>query len=368
MPCILYASDTVSIFFLGDTHFGENYQRSPVFNRGTNVIEEYGYDYFFENVETLLIESEFTVANLETPLTEPLFAEPLSNSPSLTENRLKKQIFFPASYVKPYLHYSSPVYTPVYLKKYNIFAVSLGNNHTMDYGTEGLTRTITALTESGIGYFGAGIDYRSSGKPLITDINGFTLAIFGGFEYRLKYDSVYNFYSSPEGKAGVYKLLRDELAERIKDFRKDNPETFIVIFPHWGSNYRSAGEEQKVNAEAWIDAGADLIIGHGAHTIQKTGFYKGKVILYNIGNFIFNAPGRYGSTGALPYGFMVNLVITNSSKILRLYPVYTDNMQTDYRLRFTDEEEFEECFEYLVKNNSGCIIRKSLQGRIEIPL
>ena len=92
-------------------------------------------------------------------------------------------------------------------------------------------------------------------------------------------------------------------------YKMANPDIFIVIYPHWGGNYKPVSDVQKAFAHNWIDAGADIVIGHGAHTIQEIEQYKGKWIFYNIGNFIFNALGRYSSTGAKPYSLMVKLII-----------------------------------------------------------
>lgn len=96
--CCIY-SDSLSVLFLGDTHFGENYIFDPKFSHGTNFIIEKGYDYFFENVRHILTGSEAVICNLETPLT---------NDTNSINSR------------KPYLHYSSPDSTLKYFKKYNI--------------------------------------------------------------------------------------------------------------------------------------------------------------------------------------------------------------------------------------------------------
>lgn len=314
------------ILFLGDTHFGENYQYSPRYNRGENVINEYGYDYFFENVKDILAHSEVTFANLETPLI---------SSPEM-----------PVSYYKPYLHWSDPDAAPKFLAKYNIKYVSLGNNHVFDYGAAGFIQTVFSLQASGISHFGAGSNDSAAIAPLVTTSESHTLIVFGGFEYRQKYDSLYDFYAD-ENKSGVNRLDTIRLNQQIREYRRKYPEGIIVIYPHWGSNYRPAGENQKAMARSYINAGADVIIGHGAHTVQEAELYKGKWIFYNIGNFIFNAPGRYASTGALPYGMMVSLKIEGSAIRPMVYPLYTNNKESDYNLRLLDDDELLECAEYM---------------------
>jgi cyanophycin synthetase len=327
-------SDSLSIFFLGDTYFGESYQTNPKYNGGINAIEKYGYDYFFENVKDLLRSSDHTILNLETTL------YPLSTGAYLR---------------KPYSHWSYGDKTCQYLIMYGIDAVSLGNNHVMDYGLPGYIETSNLLDKYNIKYFGAGDNSAMALLPLVQKcVIGskiLEIAVIGGFEYRKSYDSLYNFYANRE-LAGVNMFDTAGIISQVKLLREQNKDTYIVLFPHWGKNYKQVMDYQKEMAHALIDAGVDLIIGHGAHTVQESEYYNGKWIIYNIGNFIFNAPGRYSSTGAKPYGLMAELVITANSKKLRLYPIFTDNNKSGYQLSFLNEEEFVDCSRILGNNES----------------
>lgn len=317
---------STDVLFLGDTHFGDNYQFSPLYNKGVNMIEERGYNIFFENVKHILNRSEATFANLETPLI------------STPET--------PVSYYKPYLHWSDPIGVPKYFAKYNIKFVSLGNNHVFDYGLQGFEQTVLSLQASGISWFGAGSNDSAAIEPLITTAGNVILIVFGGFEYRQKYDTLYDFYAS-QNKPGVNKLDTTTLNPVIKEYRQKYPGAMIVIYPHWGSNYKPAGTTQKKMAHSFIDAGADIIVGHGAHTVQEAELFKGKWIFYNIGNFIFNAPGRYSSTSAKPYGMMVSLKIAGSEIQPVIYPVFTNNKESDYSLRLLDDVELEDCADFV---------------------
>ncbi|HMT11536.1 MAG TPA: CapA family protein [Ignavibacteria bacterium] len=314
------------ILFVGDTHFGENYQYSPRYNKGVNIIDEQGYDIFFENVKHVLKDREAVIANLETPLV------------SSPEN--------PVSYYKPYLHWSDPAAAPVFLAKYNIKYVSLGNNHVFDYGERGYNQTVLSLQTSGIVWFGAGSNDSAAIEPLLTKAGGKTLIVFGGFEYRQKYDTLFDFYAS-QTKPGVNKLDTLTMNLKIKEYRLKYPEAIIVIYPHWGANYKPAGTQLKAMAHSYINAGADVVIGHGAHTVQEAELYNGKWIFYNIGNFIFNARGRYGSTGAKPYGMMISLNFTASDVRPTIYPLYTNNKESDYCLRLLDDDELDDCAAYV---------------------
>ena len=142
------------------------------------------------------------------------------------------------------------------------------------------------------------------------------------------------------------------LSSQIRSYRKDYPDAIIIIYPHWGSNYKPASDIQRSFAHNYIDCGADYVIGHGAHTIQEAEVYKGKWIFYNLGNFIFNAPGRYRSTRAKPYGMIVNLKVSkNESKNERkivISPIYTNNNETDYLVRSLDDDEMADFTNYLL--------------------
>ena len=92
-----------------------------------------------------------------------------------------------------------------------------------------------------------------------------------------------------------------------------------------------------------INYGANLVIGHGAHGIQEIENYKGRWILYSIGNFVFLSEGRYEESGYPPYSCAAQLLLADNGgklrKWLRLYPIHSDNMKTDFQPRpLTDDE------------------------------
>ncbi|MBZ0203776.1 MAG: CapA family protein [Ignavibacteria bacterium] len=330
-------ADTTRVMFLGDTHFGDNYFFRSNYSVKTNYITDYGYDYFFENVKDLLFASDLNIVNFETTLNNP--------------------IGLPYLITKPYSHFCDTLVTPAIMLKYNIRAASLGNNHSMDYSFHYMLSTITRLKESGISSFGAGISSKEALEPLVFNSANISLAVFGGFEFRQSYDSLYHFYAD-SFYAGVNCIDKDVMQDKISEYKKLYPKTIIVVYPHWGGNYKQVREGQISTAHKLIDGGADLIIGHGAHTVQSIELYKGKIIIYNIGNFIFNAPGRYRSTGAKPYGLMARLEATGDSKQIRLFPIFTNNKKSDYQVRFLEDEEFEDCISILKRNaNAPMIIR-----------
>lgn len=326
------------ILFLGDTSFGENYQE----NLDESILETQGYDYSLEQFTSMLDSSEVVISNLETPLTD------------LEESPLEDQ--------KSYVHWSDTAKATKAYKKANITVFSLANNHSMDYGTEGLEQTLETLEENQMTAFGAGLTEDEAMEPYIYG----DIAVIASFEFKESYDEEYNFYAD-ENTAGVNQLSVVQITEQIQTLREENPDYFIIIFPHWGDNYSDANTNQKLLAHQLIDAGADLILGHGAHIMQEVESYKDKWVIYSIGNFMFNSPGRYEKYDLEPYSLIARIVELGQRKFLQLYPIYTDNTVTNYQSRFATEEEFEEVYEELQqdglkrgKNSYGYYVRVSL--------
>jgi hypothetical protein len=221
---------------------------------------------------------------------------------------------------------------------------ALANNHSLDFGPQGLEQTSGSLKLYGMSGFGAGKNINFAGEPLLKDFGqAGSMAVISAYELNDKYDDIYFYYAEEQG-GGVYPLSVERISRQIEDLKAENPDMFIVIFPHWGTNYTLASENQKETAHALIDAGADLIIGHGAHMVQEVEKYNGKWIVYSIGNFVFNSPGRYQNYEVDPYSYIARLLIDESGMNLYLYPIFTDNKVTNYQSRFVTGSEFEEIF------------------------
>lgn len=326
--CSFCYSDSVSVLFLGDTFFGStqkstfSYRSSPLYNNSVC------YDGFFENISHILYDSGDVICNLETPLT---------NETGIVSSR------------KPYIHSATPDSAVKYFNKYNIRYVSLGNNHVFDMGNAGFEQTTASLNTGNINFFGAGSNTEEAIKPLMLEKDSSRVIIFGGFEYRPNYDTLYHFYAG-KNSPGINMLDTVRLNERIIYYRNLYPDSKIIIFPHWGSNYGEVNERQVKFARCWINAGADAVIGHGSHTVQQIELYRNKFIFYGIGNFIFNAPGRYSAAGAKPYGLMLKMIFRDTGTEFILYPVFTDNKISNYRLRLLNETELFDFEELYLKN------------------
>jgi poly-gamma-glutamate capsule biosynthesis protein CapA/YwtB (metallophosphatase superfamily) len=106
-----------------------------------------------------------------------------------------------------------------------------------------------------------------------------------------------------------------------------------------------------------VDAGADLVIGHGAHQLQEIEQYRDKWILYGLGNFVFHSPGRYASKKTPPYSLVARLDLVETKgkpgKTLRLYPIHCNNLVTGFRPRPATENEFPGILSLLLQRTDG---------------
>jgi poly-gamma-glutamate capsule biosynthesis protein CapA/YwtB (metallophosphatase superfamily) len=314
-----------SILFLGDTYFGESYQRQRKAAGKENVLETRGHSDLIADFAGLLARADLTIANLEAPIT------------SINQS--------PYEGLKKYIHRADPVATTFQLKSHGIDAVSLANNHSVDYGAAGLFDSLKVLEQAGISHCGAGSNLEVAERILFLKApreGSRRIAVLCAYWRNDIYEKFGGVYATPT-QPGPLGLVVDTMAERIRVLRADEPQILIVVYPHWGWNYRQAIRFQQTAGRMFIDAGADLVIGHGAHLFQEIERYRNRWILYGIGNFVFGSEGRYVKFAVPPYSVIANLMLGDEGDVgaLRLYPIVTDNLLTDFRPRFVTPAEFQ---------------------------
>lgn len=197
-----------------------------------------GLAYFVEKFDGIFQKDDVTMVNLEGPLT------------NATEKAVKKFRFK-----------GDPAYAQI-LTLGGIEAVNLANNHSFDYLQKGYDDTIATLQQNKIGYFGYDDQY-------ITTVKGVKIGVLGyeGWD------------DTPETRAVV--------ETNIKKLR-DRGVQIVVVHFHWGNERQYVpNASQKTLAYYTIDSGADLIVGHHPHVLQGIEEYKGKFIVYSLGNFMF---------------------------------------------------------------------------------
>jgi len=164
--------------------------------------------------------------------------------------------------------------------------VTLGNNHSKDYGSDALIDTLDHLKKSGIATIGAGRN-RSEAREfkVITTKDGTRVGFLG-------YTMILPRNFLAEAKTpGVAWAKEKGLANDIKA-AKASCDVLMVQY-HWGTEYTvNPTKAQRILAHKTIDLGADIVVGHHPHWIQEVEFYKGKFIAYSLGNFVFDMNHR----------------------------------------------------------------------------
>jgi poly-gamma-glutamate capsule biosynthesis protein CapA/YwtB (metallophosphatase superfamily) len=223
-----------------------------------------GTEYLLADVADTLRSDSLTVGNLECSI-------------STTGKPEKKQYTFQAP----------PVLLDG-LKSGGIEFVSLANNHVLDYGKAALVEMLGHLRRAGIGFGGAGVNIDSAAAPVFFGIGGQKLAVIsvsrvvpGGHWYA---------GASTPGLVGSYDPTR--LLAGIAAAKDSG--ALVAVYLHWGKEKKDRFETyQQVLAYRCIEAGADLVVGSHPHVLQGFEFYRGKLIAYSLGNFIFsNRDGR----------------------------------------------------------------------------
>lgn len=320
------------ILLLGDTNPGDSYQERREAEGRKNFLKEHGYDLGFQNFQEFLASADFVVANLEVTVTEHRQSE--------------------LEGVKPFVDRASVEETKELLKSQGINAVCLANNHTKDYGEQGLIDTINAMQDCNVKYFGAGKTVTEAMVPLHHHVSigdrELDIVFVSGFEYRNSYTN-WGYYAAQDNP-GVNLWTKVTAREQIIALRQQYPDAFIIACPHWGDNYSYVNEKQKSLGAVLCDSGADIVIGHGSHMLQEITKYNGKWIVYSLGNFVFNSPGRFRKYDVLPYGLIARLSMCRGDKkiigSLNLYPIRSDNKKTDHQPDFVSEQEFRDIIRF----------------------
>lgn len=325
----------LGVLFAGDTHFGESYFTDP---ERPSVVAKRGYDYPLERVRPLCESADFVVVNLETPLTNE------RNSP------LKR--------VKQWVHWGDPERSGEALVSIGVRAAGLANNHAFDALAPGLTSTRAALAQRGIAAFGAGATLGEAARPFRADLRigrqRLRVVVLGAFERRTS-DWQMGAYATDSGP-GTYPLVKETIVSQIRTMKKADPDLFVVAFPHWGKNYAWRSPAQAELGHALVDAGADIVLGHGAHLHQEIEPYKGRLIVYSLGNFVFLSPGRYKKRGMQGSSLVARLdFIEQGDKLglsASLYFIASNNLRTDYQPRLLRGSAFEKATRRLLDRGS----------------
>ena len=225
-----------------------------------------------------------------------------------------------------------------YMRDLGIDIVGLANNHCYDYGEESFLDTLQTLTDAGIPYVGAGHTLEEAMTPTYLEVDGFKIA------YVMASSCEYTIYTpeATETEPGI--LWCYDNAHFLEAIRTAAANAdYVIALPHWGTEHSTELIwEQTEGAHAYIDAGADVVIGTHPHILQGIEYYNGKPILYSLGNFWFDdydidtAIAELHLTGTIPAGEENSLDGANVE--VKLYP----GTQSGVYTAWADTEEWRE--------------------------
>ncbi|MEC0180836.1 CapA family protein [Paenibacillus peoriae] len=245
------ASPTVTLHFAGDVQFSGKVEQR---------LEKNGFDFPYQYLGNLFRKDDLTIANLETPVTT-------GGVGALN---------------KTYVYKSSPKALTA-LAAAGIDAVNLANNHILDQGIGGLMDTLKYLDGQGIAHAGAGRNAQEAYAPHYFERKGIKIALLGAT--RVIPDANWNAGAKQPGVAGAYDSTA--IVKSIREARRQ--ADLVIVIAHWGKERATTLEPHQTElSHAFIDAGADLVIGGHPHVLQGMEQYKGKWIAYSTGNFIFS--------------------------------------------------------------------------------
>lgn len=336
------------IAFAGDTSLGEWYINKSGKKELLHRLEDYP-ESFFNEIKTIINDSDYLILNLETVLAD------------------KPNIYFPD---KKYPNSDKPERLLKLLKSLGVTAVSLANNHTMDFGPIIMLKTKELLEENKIQTFGAGRNLEEAEQPykitLIGERSKKNIYIISGMNSSKRYRDKYNFFASDENP-GINSINSNRIHQLIKKIRKEDPNSLIIMFLHWqGIDYQFDSENTNIHTTCskLIEYGANYIIGHGPHILNEFEVSQSGTIAYSIGNFVFNSKGRYKQLEALPYSAIAKLHFEENENDwnveLRFYPIVTDNKVTNFQSRPINETEYGILKKMLSEKNATNLIKDSI--------
>lgn len=267
-------------------------------------LQQLGYDYPFVYMKPLWADSALVFGNLEGPLT------------ARTEGKAQKQ----------YVFRSPPERVAAALFAAGIRAVSLANNHTLDYGADGLADTVAALNATGIAHAGAGADSRAARTPAYVEANGKRIALLA---YSATLPEEFFAGATTPGTAFAHEahVSADVVAARAR-------ADIVLVSFHWGREGSTELRDYQTKlGRIAIDAGAHAVLGHHPHILQGIERYRNGIIFYSLGNFVF---GSYSKTATRSMIAKLHFIVGEKSPGVRLgevelLPINVDNVALNFQ-------------------------------------
>ena len=246
-----FCADTLNIVVTGDILLDRGVRRE---------INKYGVDHLFSaGVDSVFRSAQVVVGNLECPATK-----------------------IQAPVQKLFIFRGEPEWLQV-LKRHGITHLNLANNHAIDQGREGLMDTRRNVSAAGMVPIGAGANMQEAAEPVLLASQPRNVWLVPSLRLALEN------YAYLTDKPCVSQEPMDSLLNRVHRLRKADSTAVIIVSLHWGGEHTlQPANSQRWDAHQLIRAGADVLVCHHTHTLQTIEEFRGKMIYYSVGNFIFD--------------------------------------------------------------------------------
>ncbi len=285
----------MNLLFVGDVMLGRLVN---------DFLKEKSPEYPWGDTLTLFQEADVRICNLECVISD--WGTPWSITPKV-------------------FHFRSDAKNVEVLRTAHIDAVSLANNHILDFEYEGLFHTMNNLAVAGIHYAGAGMSLSDASEPAIWETKGKILGLISFTDNEPGWEAI----AEQPGVLYIPTTLRDERAVKLLEMVKKTKDVvdLLIVSAHWGPNWGYSPPAEHIHfAHALIDAGADIIFGHSGHVVRGIEIYKHKPIMYCAGDFIDDYAVDEIERNDRSFVFMVE---TDGHSIFRLllYPTVIQHFQ-----------------------------------------
>lgn len=252
-------SGYASLSFAGDISFANDYAPAQNYTRlGINGAFSESIQVTMKEADIFMLNNEFCYTTSNTPISGKTYT--FKADPSLV-NRLDEM---------------------------GVDIVSIANNHAYDFGEQGFMDTMSTLKDANIPYVGGGVNLEDARNNIVYFIiNGMKIGYIAATQ--VERDLPILTQPATEDSAGVIRCFEPELVCEMIEEAKRNCD-FVIVYPHWGTELmKEIQEDQQALAHAFIDAGADAIVGGHPHCLQGAEYYKDVPIFYSLSNFSFSS-------------------------------------------------------------------------------
>lgn len=300
-------AETVSLLFAGDVYLSDHVLGAYGRSGGIGGVLDEGYRQAIEQADIFMVNQEFPFSNRGTPETDKQFTFRLPEEKVLILQEIGPDI------------------------------VALANNHALDYGKEALSDTIRVLDEAGILHAGAGENLDEAKALKTIEAGGKTFGFLAASRVFPK-----GHWAAGADHPGM--LTAYDSTVLLEEIQKAEASCdFLTVYVHWGIERKTEPESyQRTLGQQYIDAGADLVIGSHPHVLQGIEYYKGKPIVYSLGNFVFGS--------SIPKTMLIQVDVPREGEpVLTLLPGTSSAGYT----RMLAEEEREGFYQYMEELSFG---------------